>query len=87
FCFAIYCACVAALLPLRPPYPGLPCFAYFFCICSWQLYSLYGILSLVFLILRVVTCFITIALTYFQLAIGKPSQKPVVILQSKYIWR
>ena len=31
-----------------------------------QLYSLYGILSLVFLILIIVTSFITIALTYFQ---------------------
>ena len=31
-----------------------------------QLYSLYGILTLVFVILLVVTCFITIALTYFQ---------------------
>ena len=33
-----------------------------------QSYTLYGILSIVFVILLIVTSFITIALTYFQLA-------------------
>merc|ERR1711898_35557 len=36
---------------------------------GYKLYTLYGVLFLVFLILLVVTSFITVALTYFQLAI------------------
>ena len=34
-----------------------------------QVYTIYSILSLVFVILIIVTAFITIALTYFQLAV------------------
>ncbi len=34
-----------------------------------QVYTIYSILSLVFIILIIVTAFITIALTYFQLAV------------------
>ena len=34
-----------------------------------QVYTIYSILTIVFLILIVVTAFITVALTYFQLAV------------------
>ena len=34
-----------------------------------QVYTIYSILSIVFLILIIVTAFITVALTYFQLAV------------------
>jgi hypothetical protein len=38
-------------------------------LCSWQNYTIYSILFIVFIILIIVTAFICVALTYFQLAV------------------
>ena len=37
--------------------------------CRAQVYTIYSILCIVFIILIIVTAFITVALTYFQLAV------------------
>merc|ERR1719231_1094656 len=59
--------CVAGFLPFSAIYIELH---YIFAsVWGYKLYTLYGVLFLVFLILLVVTSFITIALTYFQLAV------------------
>ena len=53
------------LISLKPTGCGLkPCV-----VLLPQVYTIYSILSLVFVILIIVTAFITIALTYFQLAV------------------
>lgn len=58
---------VAGFLPFSAIYIELH---YIFAsVWGYKLYTLYGVLFLVFLILLVVTSFITIALTYFQLAV------------------
>jgi len=58
---------VAGFLPFSAIYIELH---YIFAsIWGYKLYTLYGVLFIVFLILLVVTSFITIALTYFQLAV------------------
>ena len=54
---------MAGFLPFSAIYIEL--YYVFASVWGHQLYSLYGILTLVFLILLVVTSFITIALTYF----------------------
>jgi len=64
---APYQTLMAGFLPFSAIYIEL--YYVFASVWGHQLYSLYGILTLVFLILLVVTSFITIALTYFQLAI------------------
>ena len=58
---------MAGFLPFSVIYIEL----YFIFASVWgqKLYSLYGILLLVFIIMVIVTAFVTIALTYFQLAI------------------
>lgn len=58
---------MAGFLPFSAIYIEL--YYVFASVWGHKLYSLYGILTLVFVILIVVTSFITIALTYFQLAI------------------
>uniref|UniRef100_A0A7S0N4S3 Transmembrane 9 superfamily member n=1 Tax=Cryptomonas curvata TaxID=233186 RepID=A0A7S0N4S3_9CRYP len=58
---------MAGFLPFSAIYIEL--YYVFASVWGHQLYSLYGILMLVFLILIIVTSFITIALTYFQVAI------------------
>lgn len=59
--------CVAGFLPFSAIYIELH---YIFAsVWGYKLYTLYGVLFLVFLILLVVTSFITIAFTYFQLAV------------------
>lgn len=58
---------MAGFLPFSAIYIEL--YYVFASVWGHKLYSLYGILTLVFAILLVVTSFITIALTYFQLAI------------------
>jgi MFS family permease len=59
--------CVAGFLPFSAIYIELH---YIFAsVWGYKLYTLYGVLFLVFTILLVVTSFITIALTYFQLAV------------------
>lgn len=58
---------MAGFLPFSAIYIEL--YYVFASVWGHQLYSLYGILLLVFLILLVVTSFITIALTYFQLSV------------------
>mmetsp|Transcript_10305 Transcript_10305/g.24091 ORF Transcript_10305/g.24091 Transcript_10305/m.24091 type:complete len:597 (+) Transcript_10305:111-1901(+) len=64
---AAYQMLMAGFLPFSAIYIEL--YYVFASVWGHQLYSLYGILSLVFLILIIVTSFITIALTYFQLAV------------------
>jgi len=58
---------MAGFLPFSAIYIEL--YYVFASVWGHQLYSLYGILAIEFGILLVVTCFITVALTYFQLAI------------------
>jgi len=58
---------MAGFLPFSAIYIEL--YYVFASVWGHKLYSLYGILTLVFVILIVVTSFITISLTYFQLAI------------------
>mmetsp|Transcript_19511 Transcript_19511/g.54326 ORF Transcript_19511/g.54326 Transcript_19511/m.54326 type:complete len:583 (-) Transcript_19511:43-1791(-) len=58
---------MAGFLPFSAIYIEL--YYVFASVWGHQLYSLYGILLLVFLILVIVTSFITIALTYFQVAV------------------
>ena len=57
---------LAGFLPFSAIYIEL--YYVFASVWGHQFYSLYGILLLVFLILLVVTSFITIALTYFQVS-------------------
>ena len=64
---APYQMVMAGFLPFSAIYIEL--YYVFASVWGRQLYSLYGILLLVFLILIIVTSFITIALTYFQLAV------------------
>lgn len=45
------------------------CGSVFQCECAAQVYTIYSILCIVFIILIIVTAFITVALTYFQLAV------------------
>merc|ERR1711871_165443 len=59
-------AAMAGFLPFSAIYIELS--ELFAAIWGYQMYTLYGILCIVFLILLLVTSFITIALTYFQLA-------------------
>ena len=58
---------MAGFLPFSAIYIEL--YYVFASVWGHQLYSLYGILTLVFFILLVVTSFITVAMTYFQLAL------------------
>ena len=57
---------LAGFLPFSAIYIEL--YYVFASVWGHQFYSLYGILLLVFLILLIVTSFITIALTYFQVS-------------------